>query len=158
MFKTIFAALLLLFTGSSLPPTYQKYCNEHKFKAQLLEYQTGVPTSVQLAQAIIESGAGRSKLAKVSNNHFGIKKGDNWSGETFSFKGSSVKWRKYPNIGLSYIDHACFLSDNYGGACGKPWSYWVKYCKGYGGPDYWQRVGEIITLYNLNKFDLHIKK
>ena len=35
--------------------------------------ETNILASVKLAQAILESGAGRSKLAKATNNHFGIK-------------------------------------------------------------------------------------
>lgn len=157
MVKTIFTALLVLFTGANIPAKYERYCNEHKLKAQLLEYKTGVPTSIQFAQAIYECGAGRDKLAKLANNHFGIKAGDNWSGETFSFPGSSVKWRKYKNVGLSYVDHACFLSDHYGPACGKPWRHWVKYCEGYGGPNYWREIGKIIQDYKLYNFDLYVK-
>lgn len=34
---------------------------------------TGVSASITLAQGILESDAGRSRLAKVTNNHFGIK-------------------------------------------------------------------------------------
>ena len=33
----------------------------------------GIPASVKMAQAIVESGAGKSKLALKNNNHFGIK-------------------------------------------------------------------------------------
>lgn len=33
----------------------------------------GIPASVKMAQAIVESGAGQSGLARNNNNHFGIK-------------------------------------------------------------------------------------
>lgn len=33
----------------------------------------GIPASITLAQGIIESGAGRSKMSRTINNHFGIK-------------------------------------------------------------------------------------
>jgi hypothetical protein len=36
-------------------------------------FQTGVPASVTVAQAILESDWGRSQLAQVANNYFGIK-------------------------------------------------------------------------------------
>jgi flagellum-specific peptidoglycan hydrolase FlgJ len=35
--------------------------------------QYGVPASIKLAQALLESNAGESRLAQESNNHFGIK-------------------------------------------------------------------------------------
>ncbi len=33
----------------------------------------GIPASIKMAQALIESNAGKSRLAKGNNNHFGIK-------------------------------------------------------------------------------------
>lgn len=33
----------------------------------------GIPASITLAQGILESGSGTSNLAKIDNNHFGIK-------------------------------------------------------------------------------------
>jgi len=38
-----------------------------------LEEQTGLPASVVLAQAILESDWGRSELARLHHNYFGIK-------------------------------------------------------------------------------------
>jgi flagellum-specific peptidoglycan hydrolase FlgJ len=43
--------------------------------AQLSQSETGVPASVTIAQAILESGWGRSELALKANNYFGIKTG-----------------------------------------------------------------------------------
>src|SRR5262249_55348180 len=41
--------------------------------ARTAEQQTGVPASVTVAQAILESDWGRSQLAVQANNYFGIK-------------------------------------------------------------------------------------
>jgi len=49
------------------------YVERYKRTAMWDMYQSGVPASIKLAQAILESGAGNSKLARRSNNHFGIK-------------------------------------------------------------------------------------
>ena len=42
--------------------------------------RVGIPASIKMAQAILESNSGRSTLAQESNNHFGIKCGKDWSG------------------------------------------------------------------------------
>ena len=47
---------------------------------QMRKYK--IPASITLAQGLLESGAGQSTLALKANNHFGIKKGMNWSGPT----------------------------------------------------------------------------
>ena len=44
----------------------------------------GIPASITLAQGILESGSGESRLATQGNNHFGIKCHDNWNGKTIS--------------------------------------------------------------------------
>ncbi len=42
----------------------------------------GIPASIILAQGILESGAGKGKLALAANNHFGIKCHTGWTGES----------------------------------------------------------------------------
>ena len=39
-----------------------------------------IPASITLAQGILESGSGKGRLARLANNHFGIKCHD-WTGE-----------------------------------------------------------------------------
>lgn len=49
------------------------YVDQYKLVA-LAEMEThGIPASITLAQGLLESGTGRSTLAKKNNNHFGIK-------------------------------------------------------------------------------------
>src|SRR5690606_34846123 len=43
--------------------------------------QYGIPASIKLAQALLESGNGNSYLAREANNHFGIKCGGVWQGK-----------------------------------------------------------------------------
>lgn len=53
--------------------TIQDYVEEHTEHAQELMRENEVPASVILAVAIHESAAGKSKVARHLNNHFGIK-------------------------------------------------------------------------------------
>lgn len=49
------------------------YIEKHRMIALRDMNATNIPASIKLAQAILESQAGRSRLAKATNNHFGIK-------------------------------------------------------------------------------------
>jgi flagellum-specific peptidoglycan hydrolase FlgJ len=49
------------------------YINSYKYLAVEEMKRTGIPASITLSQAIIESRSGASRLAKDLNNHFGIK-------------------------------------------------------------------------------------
>jgi flagellum-specific peptidoglycan hydrolase FlgJ len=53
-----------------------------KYKAMAIEemHRAGIPASITLAQAVLESRYGTSELATFANNHFGIKMGDDWQG------------------------------------------------------------------------------
>lgn len=74
----------------------------------------GIPASITLAQGLLESGRGTSRLATVGNNHFGIKADDRWKGDTIrSFdNGKWCTFRKYKDAGKSYEDHSRFLCEN----------------------------------------------
>ena len=52
---------------------YVAYIDQHKELAVRDMYESKVFASIKLAQALLESDAGRSRLAKDSRNHFGIK-------------------------------------------------------------------------------------
>src|SRR5207342_1138532 len=76
-FRTLLLACFFLsfFVVNAQPPRMLafEYIDKHKELAlqQMLRHR--IPASVILAQAIFESGYGKSELAKRSNNHFGIK-------------------------------------------------------------------------------------
>ena len=119
-----------------------------------LHTECGVPASIQLAQAIAESGGGISNVAKQSNNHFGIVAFSNWKGQVYQAN-KNLAFRKYDTLEEGYTDHAEFLNYHYTSAVGKDWKYWVNNCKGYGASDYyWQHIGKIIQIYKLYKFDI----
>lgn len=81
------------------------------------QIRSGVPASITLAQAGIESGWGESQLTKQACNFFGIKKGYNWKGETAVFPTPldptpTSEFRKYPSPRESFRDHSDFLIQN----------------------------------------------
>ena len=72
-----------------------------------------IPASITLAQAILESGNGESKLAIEAKNHFGIKC-HNWDGEKI-YADDDLKnecFRKYSTVSQSFRDHSLFLVEN----------------------------------------------
>ncbi len=52
---------------------FLSYIEDHKELAWADMWRSGVPASIKMAQALLESDAGRSHLAVNTNNHFGIK-------------------------------------------------------------------------------------
>ena len=70
-----------------------------------------IPASITLAQGIVESGNGNSRLARKGNNHFGIKCHRDWVGETITASDDRPNecFRKYPNDMGSFEDHSQFL-------------------------------------------------
>ena len=88
------------------------YINRFKgiAKKEMKEY--GIPASITLAQGILESNSGQSKLARVANNHFGIKCAGDWTGKRY-LKDDDHRnecFRVYNNPDESYRDHSKFLA------------------------------------------------
>ena len=71
----------------------------------------GVPASIKIAQGILETQAGKSKLVAESNNHFGIKCKSNWDGPKVYHDDDAQGecFRKYKDAISSYKDHSDFL-------------------------------------------------
>ena len=74
----LFAILLLIccistgVNAQTQNKTYLNYIDEFKDEAIRQQKKYKIPASITLAQGLLESGAGNGKLAKLSNNHFGI--------------------------------------------------------------------------------------
>lgn len=96
-----------------------KFIEEVKDGAKYNYDKYGILPSITVAQAILESGWGQSKLSKDSNNIFGIKADNSWDGESIEVMTSEnyndkikAKFRKYNSITDSIKDHGKFLSEN----------------------------------------------
>ncbi len=74
--------------------------------------RTGIPASITLAQGILESGDGNSRLALDGNNHFGIKCHRDWQGKKMYHDDDARNecFRKYNSAFDSYRDHSDFLT------------------------------------------------
>lgn len=90
--------------------TREQYIARYKDDAVRDMKKTGVPASITLAQACLESQDGNSPLAIEANNHFGIKCA-NWTGDTFIQDDDTRNecFRKYKDALESYDDHSDFL-------------------------------------------------
>ena len=90
------------------------YINQYAPFALEQEQKYGVPAPVTLAQGIVESGSGRSKLTRNTNNHFGIKSHGK-KGKVYYAKDDDPglsSFRVYSSPRDSYEDHSRFLIEN----------------------------------------------
>lgn len=87
------------------------YIDKYKEVAQKNMKNHGVPASIALAQAILESGAGTGDLSRRANNHFGIKCHKEWNGPSVRHDDDEAQecFRKYESVYDSYQDYANFL-------------------------------------------------
>lgn len=162
----VFVAFLLsvsAFSQARWNQAYQQYINQYKDIAieQMQRYR--IPASITLAQGLLESGAGRSELTRNSNNHFGIKCNNGWTGRRTYHDDDQRNdcFRVYDNAFESYEDHSKFLANNqrYRSLFNlKTTDYrgWAKGLKAAGyatNPIYAEKLIEIIQLYKLYQYD-----
>lgn len=158
----------LLFTFSIARADQKKFTTEDYIERwkitaieQMNEYQ--IPASITLAQGILESGNGNSRLAKNANNHFGIKCHKNWDGGRF-YQDDDAKnecFRAYENAASSYEDHSLFLTSRsrYDGLFKlsmTDYKGWAKGLKSAGyatNPKYAHLLIDIIEKFDLAKYD-----
>ncbi len=90
---------------------YLDYINEWKDVAVQQQKEYGIPASITLAQALLESSAGQSELAVNAHNHFGIKCTNEWLGAVYYYDDDSKGecFRQYADAAESYKDHSLFL-------------------------------------------------
>lgn len=142
------------------------YIERYKDVAKDNMTRTGIPASITLGQAILESGAGTGPLSVQANNHFGIKCHKEWSGPSIKYTDDAENecFRKYEDPSLSFKDHSYFLTsrpryaelfefqkNDY-----KSWAYGLK-AAGYAtDTKYPDKLIGLIERYQLNKFDAEV--
>ena len=164
MIRMLFISLFLFSNFFLFPQNKAEvYISSYKDIAVAEMNQFGIPASITLAQGILESGNGESRLATEGKNHFGIKCHDNWNGETIieDDDENGECFRKYSKVADSYRDHSLFLTERerYSSLFDlSPTNYkaWAKGLKkaGYAtNPKYPSLLIDLIEKYDLSRFD-----
>ena len=144
--------------------SFTAYTYIDRFKAVAIQEMNlyGIPASITLAQGLFESGNGNSELAKVANNHFGIKASSTWAGKVYykDDDNPNDKFRVYKIAEDSFRDHSEFLKKkNYSALFElnkndyKGWAYGLKKAGYATNPKYPVLLINIIEKYNLDKYD-----
>ena len=156
-------------------PHVVSYIDVYKFIAIDEMVRTGIPASITIAQAIIESNAGNSRLARTTNNHFGIKCKSYWDGMEYYFpdddrdsKGNIIPscFRKYETVSESYRDHSNFLSNtahynylfSYDKTEYKLWAQGLELCGYASDENYAEKLIRTIEIYQLHELDYYTVK
>lgn len=157
-------ALFAFVTANAQTLTIEEYIDLYKEIAMKEMIRTGVPASITLAQGIVETENGNSKLVKKSNNHFGIKCKETWTGPSVSHDDDAPGecFRVYNNAEESYIDHSNFLRTrkhynflfSLDPADYKAWAYGLKKAGYATNPAYPALLIKYIEKYNLNEYSL----
>lgn len=158
----LLSASLSISAQTSRNADYERYIELYKDIAIEQMQKHRIPASITLAQGLFESGAGKSQLARYSNNHFGIKC-HGWTGrKTYHDDDARGEcFRAYDNARQSYEDHSRFLvagsryrnlfqlkTTDYVG-----WARGLKKAGYATNPLYADKLIDIIERYELNKYD-----
>ncbi len=155
MKKILLLFLFMLSVFSVRAQGIQDYILANANHAQYLMQKYQLPASIILGVAIHESAAGKSKIAKYLNNHFGVK-GANSNSEIRS------SYRDYPSVDSSYSHFVSFLLsrnyfnvlfDKYDQYDYKNWAFGIQR-GGYASSRTWaSQVIAIIKKYELFQYD-----
>lgn len=166
MKKIILIALSTLFisylTAQTRNQKFEEYIAKYSSSAIENQQKYKIPASITLAQGLLESAAGESKLARECNNHFGIKCGSSWYGRSMKADDDAKGecFRCYSHAKESYKDHSEFLQKqryaflfDYKITDYKSWAKGLKQAGYATDPKYPDKLIAIIELYELYKFD-----
>lgn len=156
-------SIMVMFGKTTDKMTVEQYVNKYKDLAIKEMKRTGIPASITMAQAILESGTGNSTLARKSNNHFGIKCHNDWKGKKVYHDDDKRHecFRKYKTVYDSYRDHSTFLTEKSRYASlfklkptdYKGWAHGLKKAGYATDPRYAHRLIKIIEDYKLYQLD-----
>ena len=162
LFLSVIALAIPHLSAQHKNKAYLDYIDKYSALAVKPQKVYGIPASITLAQGLLESGAGRSELARKSNNHFGIKCHSDWKGKRVYHDDDRKDdcFRKYDSPEDSFEDHARFLKraryaslfelkvTDYRG-----WAKGLKRCGYATDRSYANKLIQTIELYELYKYD-----
>jgi flagellum-specific peptidoglycan hydrolase FlgJ len=170
--KTVFKTVLQdsAVNTTNVTQNALKTDNKSKFEAYIERFEKvalieqdkfGIPASITLAQGIIESAAGQSKMAVKDNNHFGIKcynkcigcRCANYADDDIYdmfriFETAWESYREHSKILLNDRYKSCFKSKDY-----KHWAKELQRCGYATSKRYEKNLISIIETYKLYKLD-----
>lgn len=114
--SVLFACFMISFSSYGQEKmTREQYIKTYQNMAIREMHRAGVPASITMAQGILESSDGNSRLAREGNNHFGIKCKSNWEGKSMRADDDAPNecFRAYDSPEDSYRDHSDFLRNNW---------------------------------------------
>ncbi len=155
--------VMLSFASFAQRITRAEYVERYAALAIEEMQRTGIPASIKLAQACLESADGNSELSVKSNNHFGIKCYTSWKGER-TYHDDDAKnecFRVYETVLESFKDHSEFLRNgqryaslfSYKQTDYKNWAHGLKKAGYATNPQYAHLLIKIIEDYELHKYD-----
>jgi hypothetical protein len=172
----LFSLRLLTLGAQNGPPTgavparHDSYIRQFAPLAVDEMYYSGIPASIKLAQGILETSGGQSRLATEGYNHFGIKCKSYWTGDTLQLRDDDLDangnliescFRCYDSPRESYRDHSDFLRN---GERYRPlfqldrtdysaWANGLQQCGYATNPEYARKLVTLIERYHLHVFD-----
>ena len=105
-------------TSSYMPAVPLKamlYLQKYQVIAVEEMHRMGIPASIKIAQGMLESSYGTSKLAQEASNHFGLKCKEDWEGASMEYTDDETDecFRAYRSAFESFHDHTNFLRYHY---------------------------------------------
>ena len=148
----------------------EDYIARFKDLAMFGQYTTGIPASVKLGQALVESQGGESELAVNANNHFGLKCPKCAESEAYLKtddeydKNGQLIYSKFHRFNTpedSYLAHSQRLTTdsryrplfNNERTDYRGWAYSLQKCGYATDTRYAERLIGVIERYNLQRFD-----
>jgi flagellum-specific peptidoglycan hydrolase FlgJ len=167
-FYLLLASMLLSF--GTIEDAQVIYIKSHLPLAIKEQKRSGIPVSIKLAQAFIESNGGKSVLASRANNHFGIKCKSYWTGPRYFYTdddkdtdGNLIPscFRMYESAEDSFEDHSDFLMNSeryhelftYDKSDYKKWANGLLKCGYATDSKYAIKIIEVIEKYSLDQYD-----
>jgi Mannosyl-glycoprotein endo-beta-N-acetylglucosaminidase len=168
---TLFCFFTILTSYAKADNSIESYISKYRLITQLESHRSGIPASIILAQAILESGYGNSDLCLRSKNHFGIKWKNARDGnyvysldDDYDSDGKHIpsKFIQYENDIISFHHHTDFLMCrvnynqlfNFTRSDFTNWAYGLKDCGYSTDKTYGTQLIQIIKRYELFNYDL----